>query len=235
MRTVKDVIDEFGGNAVFVHRHATYLMNPEGKNNPEDPYLLAAQNYARKYPDHNNPLDQNGRDVSVQQGRKLVEMGVRIKKILISRQGRGPETGLYLAIGILNASDSMSSLHHSVGADYPTYQFEGLKKVIETVGDSFVAQWLNGKRPGQCTIEPEEYCGTVTQMVKQAMEEGGITFVATHFECAMLTHGLFVEGKDLGDISEEWLPTKSAGVLLVEDRVGKIYGFEYDPDFNIVE
>jgi len=234
VRTVKDVIDEFGGNAVFAHRHATYLMNPEGEYNPEDPNLLAAQNYARTYPNHNNPLDQNGRDVSVQQGEWLVEMGIRIKKMLISRQGRGPETGLYVAIGILNASGSMPSLRHSLGADYPVYRFDGLKEILETIGDPFVAQWLNSKLPGRCTIDPEEYRDSVIQMIEQVLEEGGVTFIATHFECVMLTHGLFVEGKDLGEISEEWLPTKSAGVLLVKDG-NEVRGFKYDPDFNIVE
>lgn len=115
MQTVKGLVESFAGQVVLSHRHASYLMNPEGEN-PSDLVLLAGMNYARVYPDHNNPLDQNGRDASVRQGNDLVNMGACLRQVFISRQGRSPETGLYIAIGVLNAS-------------YPTSGRSGLSRI----------------------------------------------------------------------------------------------------------
>jgi len=234
MQSVKDVIESHEGKAVLFHRHGTYLMNPQG-DNPEDPDLLTAMNYAREYPDHNNPLDQNGRDISVNQGQLLAKLGIKINKILVSRQGRGPETGLYIAIGLLNSSDKMPPIEHSLGADYPLYSSaEDVLKAMGEFGDDYPSHWLNGQLQKLCQESAENFAGRIINAVNKAFSENNITLIASHYENVLYARSRWVAKKDLGSVPLDWQPTKSAGILLVKKR-NEIMGFEYDQNFKIIE
>lgn len=232
VKTVKDVLDEFGGNGVFVHRHAKYLPDPEG-------YLLSdvletfIRNYTREIPDNHYPLSQQGRDDSEEQGKLIVELGIPIKRIIVSKNGRGPETGLYVGMGMVDESGTMPPILHHPGADYPVYNRDKLRERLQ-MGDVCVVKWLNGEHPDQCTESPEAFCERVIKMVEEYIQDDGCTFIATHFEAVTLAQGMFVDKVELGSIAEEKFPEKSTGVLVVKDGNGLI-GFSYDQVLSIVE
>ncbi|MBT4209419.1 MAG: hypothetical protein HOE19_00650 [Candidatus Komeilibacteria bacterium] len=234
--TVAQVLAAYPENVVMIERHGSYLMNPEGANNPEDGLELAAQNYARVYPDHHNPLDQNGRSTSVRQGHQLAETGVEIDQILVSRQGRGPETGLYMGLGFLNGRGTMPSINHCLGADYPVYSSAKLVKDMLAEHDDWITvRWLNGLIPGFCTETPEEFMARVEQMVADIFANGqGLTLVASHFEIITYAQIHWVAKEQPGEISDDFVPAKSGGVILFQED-GEIRGLCYDPDLNIME
>ncbi|EKD95309.1 MAG: hypothetical protein ACD_24C00529G0001, partial [uncultured bacterium] len=93
-------------------------------------------------------------------------MGIKLVAILVSRQGRGPETGLYLGIGYLNATGVMPKINYSVGADYPVYSSkEAVLEAERKYGQQFPAHWLNGKLPGLCQVEPYIFAMAIQEIV----------------------------------------------------------------------
>ncbi|MCD4760306.1 hypothetical protein K8R42_00215 [bacterium] len=236
-RTVAEVLAAHPENVVMIHRHGDYLMNPEGTDNPDNELDLAAQNYSRAYPDHNNPLSQRGRDISVRQGQLLAETGVKIDQILVSRQGRGPETGLYMGLGFLNSRGTMPPINHSVGADYPVYSSVKLiKDMLVEHGDWITVRWLNGLIPGFCTETPVDFIVRVALMVSNTFTRGrrGLTVVASHFEIVTYAQAHWVANEEPGKISDNFVPAKSGGVIIFEED-GEIRGLCYDPALDIIE
>lgn len=220
---------------VMVHRHASYLMGPLLARCPDE-----MEAYARNYAELEHPtmflLDKAGIELSWQQGWTFAEAGVEIVEIIGSEQGRGPDTGLRLSEGYHMASGRWVPFRCHRMANYPVYEYEVVLRCLREVGDAFVAQWLNGKHPGLVRSDtPKIFQGRVIGLVQELLASPGLKVVATHFELALLAHNVYVEhiGVGIGTIREDWFPTKSGGVLIMEED-GDAQAFDYTPDLTIV-
>ncbi len=165
------------------------------------------------------------------------EEGLAIAEIVSSHQGRGPHTGICLSEGYMSAGGQPIPVRPVKAADYPVYNYHKVLACLrdKARGDRFVGDWLNGRNPDLILSDtPAGFEERVLGLVDGLIAQPGVRIVATHFELVKLVHGLYVEDSKLGEIGDQWLPTKSGGILLVPGLDGLV-GYEYRPDLTIVE
>lgn len=228
-KTVKDVFETHDGNIVIFHRHGSYVSGYL----PDRPKLELAHNYSRTWPDNLFSLDLNGIITSIRQGELLADWGIE-SLIWISDSARGIGTGIYNWQGFKNKGVLLPKPEFHPGASYPIYHFEGLEELLTKVGDPLPAQHLNGQHPGLWLENPQQFKDRIVKMINEAFATEKTVFIASHWENIILVYALWVDGKDLGQVSETWAPTKSGGIVLFKDN-GVIKGLEYNPQFEIVQ
>ena len=236
-RTIFDLIRTKPTAAVLlVHRHASYLMGPVRARYANDAEAYTA-NYAEKEPPCLFLVDEPGIQRSRQQGRQFAEAGITIAEIVASHQGRGHDTAMRLSEGHFQAPSRWVPVRCDVRADYPRYHHDPLLECLSdpSVGDRFVAEWLNGKRSTLVRSDtPEGFEERTMSVVNELLSAPGVRVMSCHFENVTLVHGLIVDGRDLGTIREDWFPTKSGGVVIVRQPDGSQDAFDYTPDLTLM-
>lgn len=232
--TVMDVVlGNPDASIVMFKRHYSYLMGPIMNQCPDENSAYAG-NYSEKKPSVLFLCDKAGCEMGWKHGRMLAHAGIEPVEIIGSHQGRGPHTGLLISEGYQEATGKWLSVRCHQAVDYPVYNFEPVKRCLDEIGDPFVAQWLNGDHKDLVkTDTPHSFKGRVTGFITDMLEEPGFRIITTHFELVTLVHALYVEGKDLGEVPEDWAPQKGGGVLIVKNG-DDIQAYDYDNNLNIV-
>ncbi|NQV13184.1 MAG: hypothetical protein HQ530_02675 [Parcubacteria group bacterium] len=239
-------------DVVMVERHGAYFMGPliarllaEGVPADQAEMLAYARNYGRLEPDCMFALDSTGIKISKKQGRLLAEAEIPIE-VIGSRQARGPDTGLFICEGYQETSGNWPPFKCHAAIDYPTYEYEVVHQALCEVGEACVAQWLNYQRPSLITSDkPASFKGRILGFIEDLFRLGsGTRILTTHFEAVTLLHGLLVEGKQLGELDDNWAPDKNSGVILwyeAEDTdppsppaEKKLMALDYRPDLTLV-
>jgi len=225
---------------VLFERHVSYLMEHLLARCP-DKAIAYALNYSASEHPSMFLLDRKGIEHAWRQGEMLALSGLKIAEIIGSEQGRGPETGIRIAESYSEKTGSWVPFRCHPAVNYPVYNYPTLlnylRETDEDDWDPMVAEWLNSKHPNLIYSDtPETFKGRVMGFLESLLRKDGLRIVTSHFENALLVHSLLVAGVDLGNIPEDWVPTKGGGVLIIKDlRNGKQQTFDYDPNYVIVE
>jgi broad specificity phosphatase PhoE len=232
MRSIIEILKNAAA-AVVVHRHYVYTSEHALANVSGDKKLLTALNYSETLAPSLFPLSKKGIEHGWSHGRMLAEAGIKIRQMIGSCQGRGTETAVRIAEGYHEVAGEWIPTESRRTANWPTYR---LDVAGHGVGDDYPAQWLNGKRPSLVGGDtPQSFKARVTGLIGELLEKGGINIIATHYEIAVLTHALYVEGEDLGTVPESYSPQNGGGVLIVKNEDGSLVAYDYGGDLNIIE
>ena len=241
MKTVMDVIRQNqNASIVLVERHESYLMGPLLARVPNK-LEATARNYAELEHPSTFLLDFEGINRAHKQGCRLAREGIKVEEIIGSEQGRGPDTGLRISEGYFMKTGEWIPFRCDPAINYMVYNYGPVLRLLRTVGDPFVAHWLNGEYdewdvPVVRSETRYEFKKRVMRFIETLLYEPGVRIITTHFEILTLVHALKVEGKRLGLIRGDWLPEKGGGVIIVRrHNDGTEEALVYDRNLNIVE
>lgn len=222
-------------SGLVLMRHGDYVTTPLLARVLGNKNELFAQVYSRRMPDVMFPLNEKGVKTSLKQGEMLASAGVKLIEVFGSESTRGAHTGLCVAEGYIFSGGGDVPFFTNPGLNYPIYDYHFVRSLLETVGDPFVAQWLNGLHEGLVPGEtPITFQERIMDCVSSLLSRPGVRVACSHFEIITLVHGLMVEGRSLGNLDDKWAPTKNGGVLLWKDESGKIEARDFMPDFQLL-
>ncbi|KKQ62230.1 MAG: hypothetical protein US81_C0001G0021 [Parcubacteria group bacterium GW2011_GWE2_38_18] len=224
-----------GAAIVLVQRHFSYLSGHTASRAIDGDDVFA-RNYSELEPSVLFLCDKAGIERGWQHGKAWADSGFQNVNVVASHQGRGPDSGIRISEGF-HAETGLwlpVSCHRAV--DYPAYNHAPALKALKEDGDPMTAKWLNGKRNDLIKSDtPRSFKGRVTGFVEDLLERSeGITLISTHFELCVLIHSLYVEGKDLGEVSEAYSPQKGGGILIVRHEDGTTVSYDYDAELNVM-
>lgn len=231
MKSIFSVIAANTDSAVvLVHRHFDYVTK-HVMAWVKDSKKVTALNYSEKLPPCIFPLSKKGCEHGWRQGKQFAEAGIEPAEIIGSFQGRGPESGVRIMEGYEEVTGKAISMDCDMAANWPVYNYD---EAVEGVTDEHPAQWMNGQCDNLIIPAPESFKSRVTGLISELLGKGGVRIITTHFEICVLTHALYIEGKDLGSISETYAPQKGGGILIVRHEDGTTESYDYDADLNLL-
>lgn len=232
------IAENEGKSMVMVQRHYSYLSGPVAVRYNGDANLTMAVNISHQELPTLFALDKEGVMKGWTHGEMLHQAGIVIEEIVGSCQGRGPESGLRISEGYCEEEFRVANkkawlpVSCDAAANWPTYNFEYIK---DSMLDSYPAEWMNGRHSDLITSDsPQSFKARVVGLIDRLLDKGGLRMITSHFEIIALTHSLYVEGRDLGNINEVFAPEKGGGVLVIRNEDGTTSAYDYDAKYNVL-